>query len=168
MTNLPEECVHRSRLHRSEREGHSGPSLSRWHSHRRIQPGLKKKNVLRPDDQASRSRELRTGGNSHTPWNGSERQEHRGRSCYRRSVQVAEYYLRKESGCLGFNDFKLLGSPARNGDVTVVLFEARADGSRRRVEYVTVRDAWRQRLTCDSADQSAVWQYRLTAFTVET
>ena len=92
---------------------------------------------------------------------------YRGRSCYGRAIQTAEYFLRKESGCFGFNDFTPLTGPHTTGDRTTVVFEARADGSRRRVEYSTMKSGWQQRLTCSAPEESRVAQHRLVSYTVE-
>ena len=92
---------------------------------------------------------------------------YRGRSCYGRAIQTAEYFLRKESGCAGFDDFTPVGSPEIRGERTTVVFEARADQSRRRIEYTTVKSAWQQRLTCDSSEESHIVQHRLVRYTVE-
>jgi Sucrase/ferredoxin-like len=92
---------------------------------------------------------------------------YRGRSCYSRSIQTAEYFLRRESGSFGFDDFTPVGNPQTKGERTTVVFEARADRSRRRIEYVTVKSAWQQRLTCAASDESPVLQHRLLRYTVE-
>jgi hypothetical protein len=92
---------------------------------------------------------------------------YRGRSSYGRATQTAEYFLRRESGRLGFDDFTPVGNPETKGDLTTVVFEARADRSRRRVEYTTVKSVWQQRLTCKSSEESRVSQSRLVSYTVE-
>lgn len=92
---------------------------------------------------------------------------YRGRSWYGRAVQVAEYFLRRESGLLGFDDFRPVGHPEVTGDTTAVVFEARADHSRRRIEYRTEQNMLRQRLTCESAEESPVSQHRLVRYTVD-
>jgi hypothetical protein len=91
---------------------------------------------------------------------------YRGRSCYRRAVQAAEYFLRKESGSLGFDAFTPVGQPQAAGDTVAVVFEARADGSKHRIEYMTMRNVWQQRLTCQASEESGVTQYRLLSYTV--
>ncbi|HYZ84003.1 MAG TPA: sucrase ferredoxin [Bryobacteraceae bacterium] len=93
---------------------------------------------------------------------------YRGRSGYRRAVQAAEYFLRRESGVVGFTAFKPLGNPHVSGDITTVVFEARADGSKHRIEYRTVHNVWQQRLTCHASEESGVTQHRLIRYTVES
>jgi len=91
---------------------------------------------------------------------------YRGRSCYRRAIQAAEYFARRESGRLGFEDLAPTGNAETSGDVTAVVFEARADGSKHHVEYTRVASTWRQRLTCQTGEESAVPQYRLVRYSM--
>lgn len=92
---------------------------------------------------------------------------YRGRSGYRRAVQAAEYFLRRESGVLGFGAFKPVGNPQIAGNTVAVVFEARVDGSKHRIEYMTLPSVWQQRLTCHSCEESGVKQHRLLRYRVE-
>ena len=60
----------------------------------------------------------------------------------------------------------LLPRRETSGEVTAVVFEARADGSTHHVEYTRVASTWRQRLTCQAGEESAVPQYRLVRYAV--
>ena len=84
----------------------------------------------------------------------------------RRERQAAEYFARRESGWLGFEDLAPTGNAETSGDVTAVVFEARADGSKHHVEYTRVASTWRQRLTCQTGEESAVPQYRLVRYSM--
>jgi hypothetical protein len=92
---------------------------------------------------------------------------YRGRSCYGRAIQTAEYFLRRESGCFGLDDFIPVGAAETKDGLTTVVFEARADHTRRQIKYVTVKSGWQQRLTCQAFEESRVSQYRLISYTVE-
>ena len=92
---------------------------------------------------------------------------YRGRSCFPRVVQIAEYFLRKESGRLRINEFQPLDVMRVAPENTRVRFRARADASIHTVEFVTQRDALQQRLTCDATEFSGVPQYKLRSYTAE-
>lgn len=83
----------------------------------------------------------------------------RGRSCHTRPVQVAEYFLRRESGELEINGFRVVS--VSEGEV---VFEGRVDLVEHRVKFAIRSDAFRQRLTCDSKEESPVKQYELTSY----
>jgi hypothetical protein len=90
---------------------------------------------------------------------------YRGRSCYPRAVQVAEYFARAESGRMGIDEFCPIEAQQRE-NVTQVRFEARSDASIHSVEFTTRRDALTQLLTCGSSEPSAVPQYDLRRYTM--
>jgi hypothetical protein len=84
---------------------------------------------------------------------------YRGRSCWARPVQVAEYFLRRETGELRIDAFRPVSIEG-----PTVEFEARYDsGSRHRVEVTVRPDVFRQRLTCEADEESPVSQYELAA-----
>jgi hypothetical protein len=91
---------------------------------------------------------------------------YRGRSCFPRVVQIAEYFVRKESGRLPINEFRpeeiLRFAPEHRH----VSFRAQTDGSVHTVEFVTQRDALRQRLTCGAMEVSDIAQHKLRSYTV--
>jgi hypothetical protein len=90
---------------------------------------------------------------------------YRGRSCFPRLVQVAEYFLRKESGRLRIDEFRPVKAVRIAPEITRASFQARTDGSLHSVEFVTRRDALCQRLTCEATEASAIAQYELRSYT---
>jgi hypothetical protein len=91
---------------------------------------------------------------------------YRGRSCFPRVVQIAEYFLRKESGRLPINEFQPEETLRFAPEHTRVSFRAQTDGSVHTVEFVTQRDALRQRLTCEAMEVSGIAQHTLRSYTV--
>ena len=91
---------------------------------------------------------------------------YRGRSCFRRSVQVAEYFARAESGKTGIDEFHPVETVQAEGGATRVQFEARSDGAVHLVEFKTRMDGLAQRLTCEATEFSPVPQYELQRYIV--
>jgi hypothetical protein len=85
---------------------------------------------------------------------------YRGRSCWPRAVQVAEYFLRRETGETRIDAFR----PVEVGGSTVT-FASKGDGIRHRVTFAVRPAAHRQRLTCDADEESPVSRYDLLSFT---
>ncbi|HEX3876586.1 MAG TPA: sucrase ferredoxin [Bryobacteraceae bacterium] len=85
---------------------------------------------------------------------------YRGRSCWSRSVQVAEYFLRRETGEIRIDAFRTV--QARGSTVE---FAATRNGDRYRVEFAVRNNAFYQRLTCKTDDESAVGRYELVSCT---
>ncbi|MGA7241267.1 MAG: sucrase ferredoxin [Bryobacteraceae bacterium] len=83
---------------------------------------------------------------------------YRGRSCWPRSAQVAEYFLRRETGEIGIDAFRPLAAIG-----STVEFAATQDGAKYRVEFAARREAFYQRLTCESDQESAVDGYELVS-----
>jgi hypothetical protein len=91
---------------------------------------------------------------------------YRGRSCFPRIVQIAEYFLRRESGRLPINEFQPVEILRIAPEHVRILFSAQTDGSVHALEIVTQRDALYQRLTCEAMEISAVPQHKLRSYTV--
>jgi hypothetical protein len=91
---------------------------------------------------------------------------YRGRSCFPRAVQVAEYFARLESSRLRIDEFLPHEAHRLNSGAIQVTLEARSDRTRHTVEYVTRPKAFHQRLTCEAAKESDVAQYDLRSYTV--
>jgi hypothetical protein len=83
---------------------------------------------------------------------------YRGRSCWPRSAQVAEYFLRRETGETGIDAFR----PVEASGSTIE-FAATQDGAKYRVEFAARREVFHQRLTCESDQESAVDGYELVS-----
>jgi hypothetical protein len=91
---------------------------------------------------------------------------YRGRSCFRRDVQVAEYFARVESGRLAIDEFTPLESLRTGEGETQVRFESRSDRSIHVVKFATRTDKLRELLTCGSTEPSVVPQYELIEYSV--
>jgi hypothetical protein len=88
---------------------------------------------------------------------------YRGRSCFRRPEQVAEYFARRESGRLAIDEFHPIDLRSGGGR-TRVRFQARSDGSIHLVEFATKASALNELLTCHSDEPSPVTQYELVSY----
>ena len=88
---------------------------------------------------------------------------YRGRSCFRRPEQVAEYFVRVESGRLAIDEFHPIDF-IRDGNRTRVRLQARSDESIHLVEFETKQSALSELLTCHSDELSAVPQYELVSY----
>jgi hypothetical protein len=91
---------------------------------------------------------------------------YRGRSCFRRAVQVAEYFARAESGRVSIDEFRPVETVQTEDGTTQVRFEARSDGAMHLVEFRTKANGLRQRLTCEATELSPVPQYELQGYRV--
>lgn len=91
---------------------------------------------------------------------------YRGRSCFPRSVQIAEYFLRRETRRLPINEFQAVDSLRITPEHTRVRFRAQSDGSVHIVEFETQADALGQRLTCEATQVSGIAQHKLQSYTV--
>ena len=92
-------------------------------------------------------------------------QNYRGRCCYVRAVQAADYFLRLETGRLGIDDFQLESAAEKSGHC-LVRFRAAGDNVYA-VELRANADALRTHLTCAADEQSGVVQYELIRCEVE-
>jgi hypothetical protein len=90
---------------------------------------------------------------------------YRGRSCFPRPVQVAEYFARCESGRLDIDEFRLIEFQRHVDGATQVRFEAQ-DTTHHVVEFQPRAEHLAQRLTCKSLEISPVRQYELTRYLV--
>lgn len=90
---------------------------------------------------------------------------YRGRSCFPRIVQVADYFLRSASGRLRIDEFLPIEVLRIAPESRRVSFRARSDGTLHSVEFAIRTGAWRQRLTCEATEPSAILQYELRNYT---
>jgi len=86
---------------------------------------------------------------------------YRGRSCYRREVQAAEYFLRAETGIADLEAFRLVSVERSDDNGWTVTFEAQEDGVRHRIHGQTDPAALLNYLSCGEAEPAPVPQYRL-------
>jgi hypothetical protein len=89
---------------------------------------------------------------------------YRGRSCFTRPTQIAEYFARVESGRLGIDEFRPKELCQTVGGNTRVQLFAKSDDTVHEVEFSTETDALHQRLTCHATEPSPVPQYRLRRY----
>jgi hypothetical protein len=92
-------------------------------------------------------------------------ERYRGRSCFPRAIQIAEYFLRRATGKMGIDEFQPLDT-SRADTVTRVRFTSRSD---RRIQVIDFRAAGEvsQPLTCSATDSSTIPQYELVRYIVE-
>lgn len=91
---------------------------------------------------------------------------YRGRSCFSRPAQIAEYFARVESGRLRIGEFRPKEICRSVGGNTRVQLVAKSDATVHEVEFSTEADALHQRLTCQAAESSPVPQYRLKRYEI--
>lgn len=89
---------------------------------------------------------------------------YRGRSCYSRMVQAAEYYIRLESGLLGIDELALLDSMELNPGSRLVRFHSRATGRVHAAEVRVRENAFEARMTCHAKAPQAVRRYELCSY----
>jgi hypothetical protein len=85
---------------------------------------------------------------------------YRGRSCFSKAAQVADYFARRESGRLGIGEFRPQAVARSSGEVTVRLLAA-SDGSLHTVRYAEMRGGSSGLLTCEAAEPSPITRYDL-------
>ncbi|MFL6350751.1 MAG: sucrase ferredoxin [Bryobacteraceae bacterium] len=90
---------------------------------------------------------------------------YRGRCCFPRPVQVAEYFLRAESGRLRIDEFRPVETVRITAENTRVMFRGRSDRKLHTVEFVTRTDALHHKLTCEATEPSTIAQYELRNYT---
>ncbi|HYP14095.1 MAG TPA: sucrase ferredoxin [Bryobacteraceae bacterium] len=89
---------------------------------------------------------------------------YRGRSCFPRAVQIAEHFVRSETGRMGIDDFWPIQSRRMAGNITSVELESRNDGMRHLLEFETKPEAFKQLLTCGATEEAAVPKYELRSY----
>lgn len=86
---------------------------------------------------------------------------YRGRSCWTKPVQAAEYFLRWQTGVASLDSFRLEGAVFEADDRWTVRFAARASGSITTVRLWEEPDALQVALSSDERTPTAVPQFRL-------
>ena len=92
-------------------------------------------------------------------------ERYRGRASFPRAGQIAEYFVRAESGRMRIDEFEFAGAQRRDG-ITEVRFTSPSDQSEHVVEFATEPAALREFLTCGSTELCDVPQYRLVRYRV--
>lgn len=89
---------------------------------------------------------------------------YRGRSCYGRSAQVGDYFVRRESGLLGLDDLTHTVSTQTSADHWKVQFESAAYVHE--VEFRAEPTVQVEGLTCNAPDARGVTQYEMVSYRV--
>jgi hypothetical protein len=90
-------------------------------------------------------------------------EHYRGRCCYTRPLQAAEYFARRESGRTAISDFRLVAKTSAGAT-----FESSADGTRHHVEIAANHGAITDLVTCMSEAPTPITQYELVRYWVES
>jgi hypothetical protein len=85
---------------------------------------------------------------------------YRGRCCYGRAVQVAEYFVRAETGLVGLDDFRFDGMT--RGDRTVVRF--RGSENIFEVGFRSAEATQPEYLTCQAERANPIPRFEMTSF----
>ena len=93
---------------------------------------------------------------------------YRGRSCFGRLIQVAEFFARQESGRLALDEFAPLERRELSAGRHQVSLFAPRDKTLHIVEFQVVPDRIVQRLTCHAAEAVQVPQYELLNYQVRS
>lgn len=88
----------------------------------------------------------------------------RGRSCYDRVVQAAEYYLRRKSGELRLSAFQLLGSWESGPDSWLVRFFGLHDDFIHEIELVIEQDGFEVYDSCQAVEKTTKFAYTLRQY----
>ena len=91
---------------------------------------------------------------------------YRGRSCYSQEIQVAEYFLRKNSGVLDIGRFRPKKSIKSKGSNVKVRFRALADEKIHQVQIKKIANAAKIYKSCGDGKRSYVPMWRLVDYKV--
>jgi hypothetical protein len=88
---------------------------------------------------------------------------YRGRCCYTRPIQAAEYFVRRESGRTALSEFRLAAKSASGA-----VFESTVDGTRHHVEIAANHGRITDLVTCTAEAPTPITQYELVRYWVES
>lgn len=91
---------------------------------------------------------------------------YRGRCCYPKVAQAAEYFLRAETGRMRIDEFTPIGVIRSEDGNARVRFKAAPDGTIHEISLRRIPAALSQQLTCNSTDASPITQYEFIGHTV--
>jgi hypothetical protein len=91
---------------------------------------------------------------------------YRGRCCYSKIAQAADYFLRAESGRMRINEFSLIEVIRGEAGNARVQFKAASDGTIHDIRLRRVKAALSGRLTCNATHPSPITQYEFAGYTV--
>jgi hypothetical protein len=88
-------------------------------------------------------------------------EHYRGRSCYSKDVQAAEYFLRKKTGIKEISAFRFINSKNPDKESNFVEFISESDEKRHHVHINKDKEAFMNYTSCKDQEKSPVAQYRL-------
>lgn len=91
---------------------------------------------------------------------------YRGRACYPKTVQAAEYFLRTSTGITGLDAFRLVGDERITDDEWLVRFAALAGGQMHDLRVQEQEVNFNTCLSCKDTEPSPVTQHALLSHTV--
>ena len=86
-------------------------------------------------------------------------ESYRGRCCYSRPAQIAEYVIRRETGLNGIDDLRLLNSAELSPGEWRVVFVEQAVARIHEVDFRLRKSSGKHLLTCHAAELGSVLQY---------
>lgn len=86
-------------------------------------------------------------------------ESYRGRCCYSRPAQIAEYVIRRETGLHGIGDLRLLNAAELSPGDWRVVFAEPAAARIHEVDFRLRKSSARHLLTCNAAELGSVLQY---------
>ena len=90
--------------------------------------------------------------------------KYRGRTCYSHPVQAAEFFIRKETGIMGVDDLRHVGSERLDAKSWRVEFRHLLNGVLFEVEIRTRVSEFQNYITCDASEQKSVPEFVLYMF----
>jgi hypothetical protein len=86
---------------------------------------------------------------------------YRGRSCYVKDVQAAEYFLRTKTGINEISAFRFISLRSLDKENSIIEFISESDGKAHRVNIRKNKEAFMNYTSCKDQEKSPVAQYRL-------
>jgi hypothetical protein len=87
----------------------------------------------------------------------------RGRACFSKPVQAAEYFVRREAGICGIDRLRLLGSSRSGTDGWTTKFELAGSGTGFSVEHTASHSALPRLLACSDVEPEFVWSHHMSS-----
>ena len=91
-------------------------------------------------------------------------ENYRGRSCYSKEVQTAEYFLRIQTGIKEFSAFRLKKAKNKDNDSSIIEFLSLKEGRTHLVHIQTDESALSNYTSCKDNDKSPIAQFKLIEY----
>ncbi|MBV9154685.1 MAG: hypothetical protein JO097_00350, partial [Acidobacteriaceae bacterium] len=91
---------------------------------------------------------------------------YRGRCCFPRAAQIAEYFIRSESGIKRIASLHFLTSKQTDAGTWRASFTSRPDGNLHQVEFRVREAQFNAYLTCSSTTEKPMLRYELSSYSV--